>query len=89
MQPASLRSSELITAVAARNRYATPVATRASPLMLAFVVAWKIATESLFIASGAPIWELVERSGSYAAPLALAVLQLHAIRVARQRLLAA
>jgi hypothetical protein len=33
-----------------------------------------MATEFLFVAAGAPIWEFVERAGSYAAPLALAVL---------------
>jgi hypothetical protein len=42
--------------------------------LLLFVAAWKLATESLFTASGAPIWELVERAGSFAAPLALAAL---------------
>ena len=42
--------------------------------LLVFVAAWKIATESLFFVAGAPIWELVERAGSYAAPLALAAL---------------
>ena len=54
----------LAFAVAAR-----PVA----PLLVA-VAAWKLATEWLFVVSGAPIWEFVERSGSYAAPLALAAL---------------
>jgi hypothetical protein len=38
------------------------------------ICAWKIATESLFIVSGAPFWELIERFGSYAAPLAVALL---------------
>lgn len=37
------------------------------------VCGWKLATESLFLAAGAPIWEVVERGGSYAAPLALAL----------------
>jgi hypothetical protein len=32
---------------------------------------WKLATESLFVAAGSPMWEVVERGGSYAAPLAL------------------
>ena len=41
-------------------------------LLLAFF--WKIASESLFVVAGAPIWEFVERAGSYAAPLALAIL---------------
>jgi hypothetical protein len=42
--------------------------------LLLFIAAWKVATESLFVVSGAPIWELVERGGSYVAPLALAAL---------------
>ena len=54
----------LAAAIAAR-----PVA----PLFL-FVCAWKLATESLFVVAGAPVWEFVERAGSYAAPLAAAVL---------------
>ncbi len=46
------------------------------PALLIGVVAWKLATESLFFLSGtpAPIFELIERFGSYAAPLALAFL---------------
>lgn len=35
---------------------------------------WKIASESLFIVSGAPFWEFIERFGSYAAPLALGLM---------------
>jgi hypothetical protein len=42
--------------------------------VLVFIAGWKMATEFLFVAAGAPIWEFVERAGSYAAPLALAVL---------------
>ncbi|MGC4084478.1 MAG: hypothetical protein QM736_20775 [Vicinamibacterales bacterium] len=42
------------------------------PAFLLVICAWKLATESLFITAGAPVWELVERGGSYAAPLALA-----------------
>ena len=38
-----------------------------------FIALWKLATESLFLVAGQPIWELVERGGSYAAPLALAI----------------
>ena len=38
------------------------------------VCAWKVASESLFLVAGAPVWEFVERAGSYAAPLALALL---------------
>lgn len=43
------------------------------PGLLLFVCGWKIASESLFLVAGAPIWELIERFGSYTAPLALAV----------------
>lgn len=42
--------------------------------LLLFIAAWKIATESLYVVAGAPVWELVERGGSYVAPLALAAL---------------
>lgn len=49
--------------------------------LLVFVAIWKLATEALFPVSGAPVWEFVERAGSYAAPLALAAL-LHRDRVA-------
>src|SRR5262249_7529748 len=38
-----------------------------------FVAVWKLAIESLFVAAGAPFWEIVERGGSYAAPVALAI----------------
>ena len=50
------------------------IAVRPFAAVLLFVCAWKLATESLFIAAGAPVWELVERAGSFAAPLALALL---------------
>jgi hypothetical protein len=43
------------------------------PLLVAVAV-WKLATEALFPLSGSPIWEFVERAGSYTAPLALALL---------------
>ncbi len=39
--------------------------------MLAFIFAWKLFTEFLFPMSGTPIFEWIERGGSYAAPLAL------------------
>ena len=54
---------------------AAAVAIRPHAGLLLFVAAWKVVTESLFMVSGAPIWEFVERAGSYAAPLALALLQ--------------
>jgi hypothetical protein len=50
------------------------VLVRPLPALLLFVCAWKLATESLFVAAGAPIWEVVERGGSYTAPIALALL---------------
>jgi hypothetical protein len=53
---------------------AAAVAVRPTVRVLLFVMVWKLATESLFIVAGDPIWEIVERAGSYAAPLALAVL---------------
>ena len=44
-------------------------------IMLALgIAAWKLATESLFLADGAAVWEVIERGGSYVAPLALAIL---------------
>ena len=45
-----------------------------SPGVLFAIALWKIATESLFLVAGAPIWEFIERGGSYAAPLALALM---------------
>lgn len=53
---------------------AVAVAVRPAVGLLLFVAGWKLATESLFLVSGAPIWEFMERAGSYAAPLALAAL---------------
>ena len=57
---------------------AAAIAARPMVGLLLFVAVWKLATESLFVVAGAPIWEFVERGGSYAAPLALALLQLRA-----------
>ncbi len=50
------------------------VAVRPMVGLLLFVAVWKLATESLYVVAGAPIWEFFERAGSYAAPLALAVM---------------
>jgi hypothetical protein len=44
------------------------------PGFLIGIAVWKLATESLFFVAGAPAWEIVERGGSYAAPIALALL---------------
>jgi hypothetical protein len=45
-----------------------------TPALLIGIALWKIATEALFPLAGAPIWEFLERAGSYGAPIALAVL---------------
>jgi hypothetical protein len=55
---------------------ALAVLVRPGIAFLLLVAVWKLATESLFLVAGAPIWEFVERAGSYAAPLALAALML-------------
>jgi len=46
------------------------------PALVVFACAWKLATESLFLTSGAPapMFEVIERGGSYIVPLALAYL---------------
>ena len=44
--------------------------------LLLFVFAWKLATELLSPVAGSSFWVFVEHGGSYAAPLALAFLQL-------------
>lgn len=53
---------------------AAAVAIRPRATLLVFVVMWKLGSESLFPISGTPIWEFVERFGSYMAPLALAAM---------------
>jgi hypothetical protein len=50
------------------------VLARPSIALLISACAWKFATETLFVFAGSPIWEVVERFGSYTAPLALALL---------------
>ena len=52
---------------------AVAVVLRPSAGVLLLVAAWKIGTESLFVTAGAPAWEVVERGGSFAAPIALAI----------------
>ena len=46
------------------------------PGLVVFACLWKIATEALFLTSGAPapLFEMIERGGSYLVPLALAYL---------------
>jgi hypothetical protein len=45
------------------------------PGILVFALAWKVGTELLRPVVGEPLWEFVERGGSYAAPLALLFFQ--------------
>jgi phosphohistidine phosphatase SixA len=47
---------------------------RPSITVMLLIVAWKVVTEALFVTAGSPVWEWVERGGSYCVPLALAVL---------------
>ena len=42
--------------------------------LFAGICVWKFSTECLFLVAGAPFWEVIERFGSYAAPLALMLL---------------
>ncbi len=49
---------------------------RPSTGLLLGVCLWKVATESFFLFAGSPVWEVVERFGSYTAPLALALMLL-------------
>ena len=53
---------------------AIALAFRASPALLISVAVWKLATETLFPLAGASWWEVVERGGSYTAPILLALL---------------
>jgi hypothetical protein len=47
---------------------------RPSAGLALIITGWKLATESLWLVEGAPVWEFVERAGSYAAPFGLALL---------------
>lgn len=53
---------------------AAAVVVRPSVGLLVGIAVWKLATEGLFLTAGAPFWEIVERGGSYAAPIALALI---------------
>jgi hypothetical protein len=53
---------------------AAAVAFQPAPGLLVGVALWKLGTELLFPVAGAPFWEVVERGGSYTAPLLLALL---------------
>jgi hypothetical protein len=45
-----------------------------APALLIGIAIWKLATEALFPVAGLPMWEFIERAGSYAAPVALVLL---------------
>jgi hypothetical protein len=47
------------------------VIARPSAVLLVFVFVWKVSTEWLRPMAGEPLWEFIERFGSFAAPLAL------------------
>lgn len=51
---------------------AVAVALQPAPGLLVGIALWKLGTELLFPVAGAPFWEVVERGGSYTAPLLLA-----------------
>jgi hypothetical protein len=52
------------------------------PSLLVGVALWKVGTEMLWPVAGAPVWEFIERGGSYAAPLLLAILAVRRIAAA-------
>jgi len=56
-----------------------------APALFIGVAIWKLVTESLFPLAGAPIWEVVERGGSYAAPLAVALMSMRRDATAHAR----
>ena len=67
--------TSLVPAVGAFEFFlAALVFLRPRPGLFMLICLWKIATESLFLVAGAPVWELIERFGSYTAPLALVIL---------------
>ena len=53
---------------------AVAVVFRPGVALLVAIAFWKLATESLFLTAGSPVWEVVERGGSYCGPIALAIL---------------
>ena len=53
--------------------------------VLAIAFTWKVVSEALRPLAGEPIWEFIERGGSYAAPLALLVLRARLPRLHPQR----
>lgn len=68
-------SAALVPAIGAFEFFlAALVLLRPRPGLFVGICVWKFSTESLFLVAGSPFWEVIERFGSYAAPLALALL---------------
>ena len=57
------------------------------PALVVFACLWKLAAESLFLTSGAPapLFEVIERGGSYIVPLALAYLLIRPLALVSPR----
>lgn len=72
-QSVGLSASLVPTIGALEISAALALALRPSVSLALVICGWKLASESLFLAAGAPMWEVIERGGSYAAPLALAM----------------
>lgn len=72
----TVRAAALIPAVG-WFEIALGVAILARPTrrLLLVACAWKVGTELLRLPAGEPVWEFIERAGSYAAPLALLLVQ--------------
>jgi hypothetical protein len=75
----SANYAEALTRAAGMLEIAAAVLVLAWPtrILVAAIVVWKLSTELLFLYAGAPVWEVVERGGSYFAPLALFLLLSH------------
>lgn len=73
---ATVRAAALIPAVG-WGEIALGVAILARPArqLLLLACAWKVGTELLRLPAGEPVWEVIERAGSYGAPLALLLVQ--------------
>ncbi len=53
---------------------AVAAAVQVTPGFFIGIAAWKLGTEMLFAVAGSPFWEVIERGGSYTAPLILALM---------------
>jgi hypothetical protein len=78
-----LGSGSLTIAGGVEIALAIAILVRPAVPLLVIVAAWKLASESLFLVAGAPVWEVVERAGSYVAPIALAMVLVHIRYVTR------